>query len=59
MVFKGNGLKLKQCRFRLDVRRKFLTITETGLPREIVGSPPLEYLEVFKTRVDGSLSNLV
>ncbi|KFP12860.1 hypothetical protein Z169_10454, partial [Egretta garzetta] len=55
-----NGLKLKQGRFRLDIRKKFFTMTEVkhwnGLPREAVEAPSLE---TFKARLDGALSNLI
>ena len=57
---KGNGFKLKKCRFRLDIRKKFLTAREVRhwhmLPREAVAAPSLA---VFKARLDGALSNLV
>jgi len=57
---RGNGSKLKEGRFRLDLRKKFFTMRVVKhlnrLPREIVNAPSLE---VFKARMDGTLSNLV
>ncbi|KFR10000.1 hypothetical protein N306_03684, partial [Opisthocomus hoazin] len=57
---KGNGLKLKQGRFRLDIRKKFFTMRMVkhwnGLPREVVEAPSRE---TFKTRLDRALSNLI
>jgi len=57
---RGNGSKLKEGRFRLDNRKKFFTMRVVKhwhrLPRGVVGVPSLA---VFKTRLDGALSNLV
>jgi len=55
-----NGFKLKEHRFRLDIRKKFFTIRVVRhwgrLPREAVDAPSVE---VFKARLDGALSKLV
>jgi len=57
---RGNGSQLKEGRFRLDVRKKFFTITVVRhwhrLPREAVAAASLA---VFKAGLDGALSNLV
>jgi len=57
---RGNGSKLKEGRFRLDIRKKFFTMRVVKhwhrLPREAVAAPSLE---VFKARLDGALSNVV
>ncbi|KFR13064.1 hypothetical protein N306_05648, partial [Opisthocomus hoazin] len=55
-----NGFKLKEGRFRLDIRKKFFTMRVVKhwhrLPREAVDAPSLE---VLKARLDGALGNLV
>jgi len=56
----GSGSKLKEARFRLDIRKKFFTMRVVKhwhrVPREAVAAPSLA---VFKARLDGALSNLV
>ena len=56
----GNGLKLKEDRFSLDIRRKFFTVRVVRhwnrVPREAVDAPSLE---VFKAKLDGAFGNLV
>ncbi|KFR17206.1 hypothetical protein N306_06195, partial [Opisthocomus hoazin] len=55
-----NGFKLREGRFRLDIRKKFFTMRVVKhwhrLPREAVEAPSLE---TFKARLDRALSNLV
>ncbi|KFP08982.1 hypothetical protein Z169_10474, partial [Egretta garzetta] len=55
-----NGFKLKEGRFRLDIRKKFFTVRMVRqwnrLPRAVVDAPSLA---VFKARLDRALSNLV
>ena len=57
---RGNGLKLRQVRFRLDIRRKFLTqrvVTHWNkLPKEGVDTPSLE---TYKAGQDVALGSLV
>ena len=57
---KGNGLKLRQGRFRLDIRRNFFTqkvVTHWNrVPKEAVDAPSLE---TFKARLDVALGSLV
>ncbi|KFU89955.1 hypothetical protein M959_10925, partial [Chaetura pelagica] len=55
-----NGFKLKEGRFRLDIRKKLFMMRVVRhwnrLPQEAVDDTSLK---VFKARLDGALSNLV
>ena len=57
---RGNSFKLRQGRFRLDIRRKFFTrrvVTHWNrLPKEAVDAPSLE---ASKARLDAALRSLV
>ncbi|GAB0180590.1 hypothetical protein GRJ2_000524300 [Grus japonensis] len=57
---RGNGFKLKEGRFTLDIRKKSATMRTmrhwNRLLRQVVDAPSLE---VFKARLDGALGNLV
>ncbi|KAK4826680.1 hypothetical protein QYF61_010689 [Mycteria americana] len=57
---RGSGFKLKEGRFRLDIRKKFITMRVVRhwkrLPRGVVNAPSLE---VFKVRLDRALGNLI
>ena len=55
---RGNGFKIKEGRFRLDIRKKYFTVRMVRhwnrLPSDIVDAPSLETL---KARLDQSLGN--
>uniref|UniRef100_A0A803W0L9 Acrosin n=1 Tax=Ficedula albicollis TaxID=59894 RepID=A0A803W0L9_FICAL len=57
---RGNGFRVKESRFGIDMRKKFWTVREVrhrhGLPREAMAAPSLE---MFKAQLDGALSSQV
>jgi len=57
---RDNGFKLKEDRFRMDIRKTFFTMRAVRcwnrLPREVVDVPSLE---VFKVRLHGILSHQI
>jgi len=57
---RGNGFKLKEGRFRLDIRGKFFTVSVVrcwnSCPERLW--MPRPSLEVFKARLDGALGSL-
>jgi len=57
---RSNSFKLKEGRFRLDIRKNFFTMMVVKhwnrLPKEVVEGPSVE---TFKARLIGSLSNLI
>ena len=57
---RGNGFKLKECRFRLDMSEKSFTVRVVRcwhrLPSDVVDTP---FLETFKARLDQALGSLM
>jgi len=56
----GNGFKLKEGRFSLDIRKKFLMMSVVRHWNRLSGEVvDVQSLEVFKVRLDRALSNLI
>jgi len=57
---RGDGFKLKEGGFRLDINKEFFTMRvvkqRNRLPSEVVDA---RSLETFKVKLDGALSNLI
>ena len=55
---RSNGLKLQQGKFRLDIRKNFLTSRKhwNRLPREVMDSPALD---VFETWLEKALVGMI
>jgi len=57
---RGNCFKLKEDRFRLDIRKKYFMVRVVKhchmLPTEVVDAPSMEK---FKVRLDRAVSNLI
>ena len=57
---RGDGFKMKEGRFELDIRKKFIMMSVVRhwirLPREVMDAPSVA---VFKARLDEALSNLI
>ena len=55
-----NGFKLKEGRFRLGIRKKFITVRvvrhRNRLPSELVDAPSMK---TFRVRMHRALSNLI
>ena len=56
---RGNGFKLKEGRFRLDIRGKFFTMRVVRCWHRLSTLMDAPSLEVFKARLDGAMGSLV
>ena len=57
---RGNGFKLEEDRFSLDIRRKFFTVKVVRQWNRLSSVVVDTFsLETFKAKLDGTLSNLV
>ncbi|KFQ80351.1 hypothetical protein N335_13896, partial [Phaethon lepturus] len=56
-----NGFKLKEGRFRLDIRKKFFTMMMVRQKKSVLSKVVVDAssLEVFKVRLDEALNNLM
>jgi len=57
---RGNGFKVNETRFRLDIKKKFLSARVVKhwyrFPREVIDAPSLE---TFRVRLNRALNNLI
>ena len=55
---RGNGFKVEEDRFRLDVRKTFFTVRVVRYRHRLPRGCGCPSLEAFKARLDGAVSNL-
>jgi len=56
---RSNGFKLREGRFRIDIRKKYFAMRGETLEQITERGSGGSSLETFKAKLDGSLSNLV
>lgn len=56
---RGSGLTMKKDRFMLDIGKEFFTVRMVIMKQIVQRSLDAPSLEVFKSRLDGALSNLI